>query len=368
MMRLFTIAMALSTATSASAGEPGTANACFAPDALKSSPGENIIKRRDHSFDGQADAVTLAPFAPVPAEKRGVIRRVDLPEGEKFIALTFDLCERPGEIAGYDGAIFDYLRREGVKATLFAGGKWMRSHEVRAKQLVADPLFEIANHSDGHRNMKFLDAAAMQSEILGPQRTYGATLARIAARQCLAQPEPDARPERMSLFRFPYGACNQAAVDAVNDAGLLAIQWDASTGDPDKAASARGIAHSMVAEAQPGSILIAHANGRGWNTAEALPLAIPKLKALGYQFVTVSELLAKGKPVIASSCYNARPGDTDRYDFLFAHRGLSKVARIVRTADASKRKQTATRRWRAAAKVRVARTPGGVRKLQYKKS
>jgi hypothetical protein len=30
----------------------------------------------------------------------------------------------------------------------------------------------------------------------------------------------------------------------------------------------------------------------------------------------VSELLAAGRPVVASTCYDTRPGDTDRYDRL----------------------------------------------------
>lgn len=72
----------------------------------------------------------------------------------------------------------------------------------------------------------------------------------------------------------------------------------------------------MVHEAKPGSIIVGHANGRGWHTFEALPIAIPKLKAEGYKFVTVSELVALGKPVIASECYDRKPGDTKRYDFL----------------------------------------------------
>ncbi len=66
-------------------------------------------------------------FAPVPDALRGAIRRVELPKGRKLVALTFDLCEQPGEIAGYDGAVIDYLRAKTIKATLFAGGKWMRS-------------------------------------------------------------------------------------------------------------------------------------------------------------------------------------------------------------------------------------------------
>ena len=41
-----------------------------------------------------------------------------------------------------------------------------------------------------------------------------------------------------------------------------------------------------------------------------------QLKAQGYTFVTVSELLAAGTPEIVSTCYNVKFGDTDRYDNL----------------------------------------------------
>ncbi len=46
-------------------------------------------------------------------------------------------------------------------------------------------------------------------------------------------------------------------------------------------------------------------------------MAIPALKAKGFEFVTVSELLAAGKAEIVPTCYDSRPGDTDRYDRLF---------------------------------------------------
>jgi hypothetical protein len=89
-----------------------------------------------------------------------------------------------------------------------------------------------------------------------------------------------------------------------------------ATGDPNPNVSATALANATVREARPGSIIVNHANGRGWHTAEALPIAIPKLKAKGYTFVTVSELLAMGKPVITPECFDRRPGDTNRYDFL----------------------------------------------------
>lgn len=294
------------------------ANTCFAPEALTARDGERRPVKGNRNFDAPPPEQQLARFAPIAPSLRGAIRRVSLPPGKKLIALTLDLCEQPGEVAGYDGAIFDYLRAQGVKATLFTGGKWMRSHGTRMQQLLADPLFEMANHSEAHRNLRLLDGRTLSEEILGPQRAYESARQTLAASQCVTD-NPKAlasAPPRMSLFRFPFGACNQQSLDAVNDAGLLAIQWDLSVADPSPSQSSAAIAKAML-KAKPGSILIAHANGRGHHTAEALPLAIPELKARGFEFVTVSELLAAGTPQVVPTCYDNRPGDSDKYDKLF---------------------------------------------------
>lgn len=300
--------------------------ACFTPEALESVSGESVPARGDHRFDANSAKVDLLPAEPVPAALRGSIRRVDLPKGRKLIALTLDLCEDRGEVAGYEGRIFDYLRTTGVKATLFAGGKWLRSHVSRAQQLMTDPLFELANHAEAHRNLRKLDGQALQDEILGPQRAYENIRTHLAATQCAAKaPEGiQSVAPRLNLFRFPFGACNPEAMTAVNDAGLLAIQWDLSSGDPDPHMTPGAIAEQIMRHVKPGSIIIGHANGRGWHTADALPLVIPRLKALGYEFVTVSELLATGRPVIADSCYDSRPGDTERYDFITGLHGKPK--------------------------------------------
>lgn len=321
--------LAAAPASTAVADESGLRGLCFAPAELAARPGEQIPAKRQHDYDKPEPARQLAHFQPLPPNLRGAVRRVRLPQGSpKLIALTFDLCEQPGEIAGYDGAIFDYLRANGIKATFFSGGKWMRSHAERSRQIMSDPLFEIASHSEAHRNLRSLNGAALQEEIAGPQRAYEALRADFSANQCIAQHASLAAkiPQRLSLFRFPYGACDAKSLAAVNDAGLLAIQWDLSTGDPSPAQSAKAIAQAMLSRTKPGSILIMHANGRGHHTAEALPMALPKLRAQGFQFVTVSELLAAGVPEIVPTCYDSRPGDTDKYDMpLLSARPMAKT-------------------------------------------
>ena len=310
---------------SASPRDSALQSACFPPETLKTVPGERNTVKGNRTFDQSEKARPLQQHAPLAPDRRGSIRRVDIADGRKAIALTLDICEIRGEVSGYDGGVFDTLRSEGVKATLFTGGKWMHSHLSRTQQLMTDPLFEIASHGFAHRNVRKLDITQLAEEILGPQRAYEAIRERLSETQCAKRvdnPMQSVAP-RINLYRFPFGACNEAALQAVNDAGLAAIQWDVSIGDADQGSSAIVLAARIVRNAKPGSIIIAHANGRGWHTAEALRIAIPKLKAKGFEFVTVSELLELGKPVVSSSCYDSRPGDTDRYDFLFAKKPVA---------------------------------------------
>lgn len=319
------VASAVAAEPAPRAAQPGgdLLSACFPAAALRARPEERLPVRGPATAGTTPPRRALAPFEAVPAGLRGAIRRIELPPGSrKLIALTLDLCEQTGELAGYDGAIIDYLRQEKVRATVFAGGKWLVTHPERTRQLIADPLFELANHAWAHRNLRLIAGRSLADEIRGPQLAYeGARETLVTSACATAFPEAQARiPSRMGLFRFPFGACNAASLAAVADAGLLAIQWDVSTGDPSPTQSARAIADLLIRRTRPGSIIIAHANGRGHHTAAGLRLAIPRLKTMGFEFVTVGELLRAGRPVIAQTCYDTQPGDTDRYDYLFAGR------------------------------------------------
>ena len=172
----------------------------------------------------------------------------------------------------------------------------------------------MGSHSWTHRNFRLLPPATAAADLALNLRADASVRSALAAKACY-RPAPGA--EHSALFRFPFGTCNPETMNAVNDAGLLAIQWDVVTGDPSKAITAEAIRQGVVSQAKPGSIVVMHANGRGWHTAEALPLLIEGLRAKGFEFATVSEMLAKGEPVIADSCYEVKPGDNARYDKLF---------------------------------------------------
>jgi peptidoglycan-N-acetylglucosamine deacetylase len=246
---------------------------------------------------------TILP--PVPAQWQHSIRGVDPLHDRKVVALTFDLCEAAREISGYDAGIVNYLRAQRVKATFFAGGKWLHSHPEKAMQLMADPLFEIGNHSWSHPHFQHLSTKAMEDQILRTQAQYEGLwqeLARRARAQGIDPAEMAKIPRVPRVFRFPYGTCTPEALGIVARLGLIDIQWDIVTGDPDKHQYAPRIAAVILNKIEPGAIIICHANGRGWWTAEALPLFVPKLKDLGYEFVTISELLQCGPAVATPDC------------------------------------------------------------------
>ena len=128
---------------------------CWAPASLAGRASEKASVRRRTAID-LAALREAAPKTvnPLPKHLHGAIRRVKLPPGKKLIAITFDLCETSGLVYGYDGPIVDYLRKHKVRTTFFASGKWLATHDERSQQLLADPLFEIANHGWTHRDMR----------------------------------------------------------------------------------------------------------------------------------------------------------------------------------------------------------------------
>jgi peptidoglycan/xylan/chitin deacetylase (PgdA/CDA1 family) len=249
-----------------------------------------------------------------PALTAHSIRSVRLPDGKRLIALTFDLCEVEKEISGYDFEIVNYLRANNVKATFFACGKWMRSHPEKTMQLMSDPLFEVGNHGWNHKNLRLPDKNKILDQILWTQAQYELLWEQMMENPCFRQIGKKDIPRVPRVFRFPYGTCNSEALGTLQELGLSAIQWDVVSGDPAKGQTAQAISELVLRKAQPGSIIVFHANARGHGTAQALPMFVPKLKDRGFQFVTVSELLAEGTPVSTPQCYENKPGDNRRYD------------------------------------------------------
>ena len=297
-------------------GSRAVLDSCWSAAQLTGSAAEKQGRVDPEPFAGppsRAVPLNSPPQTPLPAGLCQSIRSVDPAGGRKVIALTFDLCEAARERSGYDAAIVDYLRANRVRATFFAGGRWMYSHPERAMQLMADPLFEVGSHSWNHADLRKLTGTALSDQVLWAQGEYELLREELGRRPCaesFGPAEMESIPKIPLVFRFPYGSCSPAALHFVAASGLPAIQWSIVTGDPAPNQTAAGIVATVMRGIRPGAIIIGHANGRGHGTAAALAVFVPKLRAQGYEFVTVSELLAAGPAVTASDCYSVRPGDT----------------------------------------------------------
>ena len=302
-------------------GSVAVLTALFPPHELEGlSSDADITKLPEPDRIPPARLVPERQLPPLSEAWRGSIRSVPPGIEIKPVALTFDLCERSRERTGYQADIVDYLRTHAVPATFYAGGKWMRSHEERALQLMADPLFEIGNHAWTHGNLRVLRGRRMKNQILWTQAQYELLWEKMRQRALekgIAESEVGKIPALPLTFRFPYGTCGRDALQLLAELGLPAVQWSVVSGDPDKNATAEAMARHIRQSVRPGAIIICHANGRGHNTAQALPLFIPWLREQGFDFVTVSQLLRLGRPETAPDCYEVRPGDNLQYDEKF---------------------------------------------------
>jgi len=191
-----------------------------------------------------------------------------------YVALTFDLCQKPEYPAWFDQGIIDVLKEYNAAATFFMGGDWMRTHVDETLLLASNPNFEMGNHSWSHPDLPGLSQGIISSEIVKTQDL----LYKLTGRQS-------------KLFRLPAGKYDDLTMGVIAWHGLYTIQWDVETGDPDPTIDAERMNWAVSQRVQNGSIIVMHANGRGWHTAEALPEMIEYLRGQGYTLVTVSELL-----------------------------------------------------------------------------
>ena len=184
------------------------------------------------------------------------------PANSKVVALTFD--DGPSD---YTPAFLKVLHEKGAHGTFFEIGQEVAGREATMRQILAEGN-EIGNHTSHHDSFPgYADLAA--------------TSARIEA----------ATHFRPCLFRPPGGAVNAAVVAAAGAAGMRTINWDVDPADW-TTPGAGAVYSRIVGAVRPGSIVLMHdGGGNRSGTLAALPRIIDTLRARGYRFVTVTELL-----------------------------------------------------------------------------
>ncbi|WP_310486708.1 polysaccharide deacetylase family protein [Chamaesiphon sp. VAR_69_metabat_338] len=198
------------------------------------------------------------------------IKDVSVPASEKVIALTFD----DGPWPETTEQILATLKQEHIKATFYMIGQPLKSFPEIGKKVLADGHV-IANHTLHHWYKKMSPLVA-QREIEDTSKIIKEVL-----------------NVETEYFRPPGGVLTNGLVAYAQQHNQSVNMWSVDSGDSHpKRPSAEAMIKTVVSGATPGGIVLMHDGGGSHaNTAKAVPVIIAKLRAQGYKFVTVPELL-----------------------------------------------------------------------------
>ncbi len=191
---------------------------------------------------------------------------------EKVVALTFDDGPRPGQTE----AILDILKRHGVRASFFMVGRNIERHRELAARVLAEG-HQLGNHSYSHRRLIFKSPSYVREEL---DRT-DALLRGLGV-------------EGELLFRAPNGKKLVVLPWLLSRSGRKHITFDVVPRD-DAEQDVELLTSRVMEAVRPGSIILFHDGGQEKpGTVKAVDIVLGRLRAQGYRFVTVSELLALG--------------------------------------------------------------------------
>lgn len=190
---------------------------------------------------------------------------------EKVVALTFDDGPTPLRTQ----QILKILHRENVQATFYLNGKSIAKNPLETKRIV-EAGHEIGNHSYSHKRMVLMSYDEVAREIEDTTQQI-----REIGYQGPIRFRP---PFGKKLFMLPYYLAKQ---------NIMTITWDVETetfnpgqDTPDK------IYRRAIEQTQPGSIILLHVMYGDGSSLKAVPRIIQTLKADGYRFATVEQLLS----------------------------------------------------------------------------
>ncbi|NTW02227.1 MAG: polysaccharide deacetylase family protein [Oscillochloris sp.] len=198
------------------------------------------------------------------------------PRTQRKIALTFD----DGPSLPCTEELVAVLDELNVKGTFFSVGFNVSVHPDVTRRMF-DNGHVIANHSQFHQRTGSLMPGTNGQHIDESERIISEVIG--------------CRPR---LYRPPWGWLTPWEASRLTQRGYTIIGWDVYTLDwqmpePDGIQ----VAEKVIKDTQPGSILLFHdglAMQTLWDkkqTTRAVQYLIPRLRAEGYEFVTIPELL-----------------------------------------------------------------------------
>jgi len=218
------------------------------------------------------------------------------PANERVVALTYDDGPNPP----YTQRILDVLSSEGVHATFFLVGRAVAAYpDVVAREARSGNA--LGNHTWTHDHLIIMNPAQMHESLT---RTDAAIFA--------------ASGVHTHLMRPPFGSRDWLVLDQARKMGYTPVMWSVPLARDWEYPPASVIASRILPYVRDGSIIVLHDGNRGMicaahranphlcdrsNDIGATRLIIDALKAQGYRFVTIPELIA-----IKRSMHTPAPG------------------------------------------------------------
>lgn len=191
----------------------------------------------------------------------------NVPTSQKVVALTFD----DGPLNDTTPEILGILKEKNVKATFFVVGERVERFPMLVRQEIEDG-HEVGTHTYSHPKLTKLSKNQLEEELNKAEKAI-----------LSVAPKP-------TLFRPPGGSYNNTIIKLTRDNGYLTILWSIDTLDW-RSPPVGDIVNSVLKDIKPGSIILLHDGKYPSPTPEAVEFIIDNLRSLGYEFVTVSELL-----------------------------------------------------------------------------
>ena len=191
------------------------------------------------------------------------------------MALTYD----DGPNKDLTPKLVALLEEKKAPATFFVLGQTASANKEGLADL-ASRGFEIGNHSYTHRQYTKIGAEQVRRDL---ERTRDLV--------------SSATGGQMSVMRPPYGSHNSQVRRVCDEMGYKVILWDVDTNDW-RGRSPQQITDTVMKEARDGSIILMHdrrhrVGGKLTDTVvPATAQIIDGLRARGFEFVTVSQLLS----------------------------------------------------------------------------
>lgn len=237
-----------------------------------------ILDLCDLTISYIGDPINKIRVAPMSKHVRATERVL---EGKMLIALTFD----DGPSGTTTPQLLDILHEKDVFATFFMLGNMARNNPDIVKRVEKEG-HEVASHTMYHQNLNRLSATAVQADIDEANAVFQDTLEHIP-----------------TFTRPPYGNANDTVRNII---GTPLILWSVDTLDW-KNKNTDDILSTTMSQVHDGAIILMHDIHP--TSVEAVPTLIDTLRANGYEFVTLSELvkIRDVTPEKGVSYYSFRP-------------------------------------------------------------